>query len=219
LADHSHDGLLREIDEELRQEHYAKLWKQYGTYIIAAAVILILGVAGFQGWRAYDAKARLANSEAYALASRLIAEGKPDEAAAAFSTLAKDAHGGYALLSQFQEAAVRANQNKPEEAAAIYREIADDSGAPEMYRDVAVILGAYQELDTATPGALSARIDPLTADTSPWRHSAREITGLIAWQAGDRDKARDAFSKLSQDDTAAAAMRGRAGEMLATLGR
>ncbi len=217
MADHAQDGLLREIDEELRQEHYAKLWKRYGAYVIAAAAALVIGVAGFQAWRSYDIKTRVANSEAYTLAERLIRQGKPDEAAAAFAALAVDARGGYALLSRFQEAAVRANQDRAQEAATIYREIAADSGVPDAYRNGAAILGAVQELDTADPAALVGRVTPLMTADSPWRHHAREIIGLIAFRSGDRDKAREAFRSLSQDATAPAATRTRAGEMLAML--
>lgn len=218
MADHAQDGLLREIDEELRQEHYAKLWKRYGSYVIAATVVLVVGVAGFQIWRAQDTKARRANSEAYTLAERLIRQGKPDEAAAAFAALAADARSGYALLARFQEAAVRANQDKAQEAAAIYREIAADTSLPQIYRNEAIVLGAFQELDTADPAALEARVTPLSGGDSPWRHSVREITGLIALRSGDRDKARETFRALSQDATAPAAIRNRAGEMLAILG-
>jgi hypothetical protein len=190
LADHAQDGLLREIDEELRQEHYAKLWKRYGNYVIAAALALVVGVAGFQIWRDIDSKARIANSEAYTLAERLIRQGKPDEAAAAFAALAADASRGYALLARFQEAAVRASQDKAQEAAAIYREIAADASVPQIYRNGAIVLGAFQELDAVD---------------------------LAAFRAGETDKARDAFRSLSQDATAPAAARARAGELLAIL--
>ncbi len=217
MADHAQDGLLREIDEELRQEHYAKLWKLYGNYIIAAALALVVGVAGFQVWRERDTKARTANSEAYTLAERLVRQGKPDEAAAAFAALAADANRGYALLSRFQEAAVRASQDRTQEAAAIYREIAADTSVPENYRNGAIVLGAFQELDTVDPSLLITRVSPLLAGDVPWRHSAREITGLAAFRAGDVDKARDAFRALSQDATAPAAVRARASEMLAIL--
>lgn len=217
MADHAQDGLLREIDEELRQEHYAKLWQRYGSYVIAAAVALVVGVAGFQIWRSRDISIRTTNSEAYTLAERLIRQGKPDEAAAAFAALATDARGGYALLSRFQEAAVRANQDKAQEAAAIYREIAADKSVPETYREGAIVLGAFQELDTAEPTALASRVTPLMTATNPWRHQAREILGLSALRAGDRDKARETFRALSQDATAPAGIRTRAGELLATL--
>ncbi|MCH7664263.1 MAG: hypothetical protein IH859_10405 [Chloroflexi bacterium] len=42
MADQTQDSFLREIEEELRQERYAKLWKKYGNYLIAAALAFVL---------------------------------------------------------------------------------------------------------------------------------------------------------------------------------
>ena len=47
------DGLLREVEEELRRERLEKIWKQYGTYIIAAAAAIVFGVLGFKYWESY----------------------------------------------------------------------------------------------------------------------------------------------------------------------
>ena len=38
------DSFFKEIDEELRQESYAKLWKKYGKYLIGIAVIFVAKV-------------------------------------------------------------------------------------------------------------------------------------------------------------------------------
>ena len=48
------DVLLREIDEELKQERLHKLWDRYGNYAISGALALVIGVAGIKGWQSYD---------------------------------------------------------------------------------------------------------------------------------------------------------------------
>ena len=58
MAEPIEDGIFREIDEELRQENFAKLWKKYGNLIIAGAIVLVVAVGGYQGWRNYDLNAR-----------------------------------------------------------------------------------------------------------------------------------------------------------------
>ena len=67
MADQT-DGFLREIDEELRQEHYEKLWKRYGKYVIGAAVALVVTVAGYQTWRSSVTESRRAEGERFAAA-------------------------------------------------------------------------------------------------------------------------------------------------------
>ena len=53
------DILLREIDEELKQENLQQIWNKYGTLIVGGAFLLVAGVAGFQGWKAHDLNTRI----------------------------------------------------------------------------------------------------------------------------------------------------------------
>ena len=212
------DSLLREIDEELRQEHYAKLWKKYGTYVVGAAAAMVLGVAGYQGWITYDISTRRAEGERFVDAQRLAREDQPEAAQRAFARLAEDAGAGYALLSRFQDAALMAQMGDRLAAAAAYRGLAEDTGIDALYQDLALVLGALQEMNAADPTALIRRLAPLTADDNPWRYSAREITAILARRSGEVAKARELFSGLASDGAAPQGIRARAAEMLAVLG-
>ena len=218
MADQVQDSLLREIDEELRQEHYAKLWKKYGTYIIAFAVILVASVAGYQGWRTWDVKSRMGQSDRFQAALELKQSGDAEAARNAFAELADDAGAGYATLARLQQAATLGDNGDRQGAIAIYDEIAGDSSLDDRYRDLATILVALLEANEADPAQLTERLAPLTADGNPWRFSALEITGMLAYRANDADKAREIFEKLANDAAAPQGIRGRAAEMLAILG-
>ena len=65
------DILLREIDEELKQENLQQLWKKYGTLIVGGALLLVAGVAGFQGWKINDLNTRIELGERFAVAQSL----------------------------------------------------------------------------------------------------------------------------------------------------
>ena len=216
MADPVQDSLFREIEEDLRQEHWAKLWKRYGTYVAGAVLALVLSVAGYQGWRAYDIATRQSDGERFAAALALAGDKQTQAAAEAFAGLAADATAGYALLARFQEAALLAKRGGP---ATAYADLARDAGVDAVYRDLAVILGAFHEMNGPGAGDLSARLAPLTADGNPWRHSAKELTAVLAARAGDRTKARALFTALAADATAPQGIRARAGEMLAILGQ
>jgi hypothetical protein len=43
--------IFNEVDEAVRRERLEKIWQRYGTWIIAAAVLIVAGVGG---WRGYD---------------------------------------------------------------------------------------------------------------------------------------------------------------------
>lgn len=218
MADHGQDSLLREIDEELRQEQYSKLWKRYGRYIIAAAIILVGGVAGYQGWQAWDIKSRAEQSDRFEAALTLKRDGDLEAARNAFAELAADGGAGYATLARLQEAAILEQTGDRQGAIAAYRELSAETSLAQKYRDLATILGAFLEADEADPGELTARLAPLTAADHPWRFSALEITGLLAQKAGDTTKAKEIFDRLANDATAPGGVRSRAAEILAILG-
>ena len=219
MADQPQDSLLREIDEELRQEQYAKLWKKYGNYLIAVAAVVVLSVAGYQGWRAYDLDSRTSQGERFASAQRLAGADKADEARQAFAELAADAGAGYALLARLQEAALRTRLGDGEGAGLTYRDLAADNSVDSTYRDLAVVVNTLIEFDTASPGDLQQRLAPLTDDDNPWRHLALELTALLMQRSGNTAEARTAFTRLAEDATAPQGVRARAGEVLAALGK
>ena len=42
------ESLFREVDEEVRQEQYKKIWSQYGNIFIALCLLIVLGVARYK---------------------------------------------------------------------------------------------------------------------------------------------------------------------------
>lgn len=210
--------LLKEVSDELKKERYAELWKAYGNYVIGAAVALVLAMSGYQGWTTYQQGQREAEGEKFAQAQTLAEGGRPAEAAAAFAALAEEAGAGYATLSRLRAAALQAKAGDTGGAVAIYDSLAGDSSAGETYRDLAVLLSVLHQLDSGDPDALMARLAPLTAEDIPWHYSALELTALLADRAGDRDRAREIFTRLGDDAGAPQGLRARAREMLIYLG-
>jgi hypothetical protein len=210
--------IFQEVDEELRHERYAKLWKKYGIYVIVAAVLVIGAVAGTSIWRDYRVSAREADGEAFAAALSAFESGDNAAAANAFGALAESAGEGYAVLARLQAALALGRSGDGQAAAKAFEGVAGDGSADPLFRDLAVLLLAVETLDTADPQALTARLQPLTAASSPWRHTARELTALLAIRAGQSDRARELLTALSDDDEAPIGIRGRATELLATLG-
>jgi len=219
VADPESDSLLREIDEDIRHEKYAELWKKYGVYVIIAGVLMVGVVAGHQGWRAYDLNTREEASNKLIGAQELI-RADPATAEQALLSLAEDGPNGYAMLAQFQSAALIGERGDRELAAAAYWELSEQDIDP-MYRSLATILGAQQILAkptaAANPDGLMARLEPVAAPDNPWRFSARELQAVIALQTGDTDRARQLFSGLAEDPQAPAGIRSRANELLAAI--
>ena len=215
------DILFQEIDDDLRQDQATKLWRAYGKHVIAATVLLVVAVAGFQGWKAYDFSTREADGKRFSKAQAMVQTGQREAALQAFADIAADGRAGYALLARFQQARLLARASDAAGAAAAYRALSGDGGIDSLYQNLAVILGGFQELNVAGAdlAALESRLEPLMAETKPWRFSAREIKGLLAHKSGDAAAARKLFQGLATDPRAPQGVRVRAQEMLSILGK
>ena len=112
MAEKTEDDILfREIDEDLRQDEFQKLWKAYGNYALAGVVVLVLSVAGFKGWQSYDISAREALGVRFQSAADLVTAGNTDEALKMFFEIAEKG-GGYQMLARFNQARLLADRGE-----------------------------------------------------------------------------------------------------------
>ena len=98
--------IFREIDEDLRQERFERLWKRYGKFIVGAAVAVVLIVGGYKAWEHYSLKQKEESSMQYWSAMQLLNDGKKEDAAALFGSLVKNGTSGYRILAKFQKTAM-----------------------------------------------------------------------------------------------------------------
>ena len=209
--------IFQEVDEELRRDNFAKLWKRYGNYVVAFAVLVVVATGAVSWWRAHDFERRQAEGSKAAAALALATQGKYAQAADALTVLASEAHAGRALVSRFEAAALRARAGDEAAAVAAYDAIAKDDGLDTIYRDLATLMWAYRAMETVDPAAIVQRLAPLTAAGNPWHPSATELTAIAHLKAGDTGAARAEYQHLSDDLTAPQSMRARAAEMVAAL--
>lgn len=212
------DLLIKEVDEELRQDQATQLWKKYGNLVIGGAVAIVLAVAGWQGWNTWQAKQRQEASLRYAAALDQVAAGKARDAAEALARLAADGTAGYQVLARLQQAELAMAAGDQQRATELYDQVAADGAVDAVYRDLARLKAAYLKLDAGDAAAIEASVQPLAAESSAWRHSAREVLALAALKRGDKGRAAELFGRLAEDSAAPQGVRSRAAEMVASLG-
>jgi hypothetical protein len=200
--------IIREVDEELRHEHYKKLWDRYGIYVIGAALLLVLGVAAWRGLEWYAAREAAKSGAAYEAAMQLAIDGKRAEAEAAFNALAKEGTAGYRMLARFRVAAETAKSDVNAGAAA-FDAIAADATVDAQFRDIARLRAAYLLVDTASVKEIADRMQPLIGPSAPFRHSANELLALAHYRAGDMAAAAKIYAALLADATIPPSMRTR----------
>lgn len=210
--------VFQEVDEELRRDKAADLWKRYGSYVAGVAIAIVVGTGIHVAWRDYTQNQAATQGAEFFAATALASSGDREKAIPAFDALARNASSGYAVLARMREAALKAEGGDRAAAAAIYQSVADDSGAAKELRDAARLLAGLQKIESLDPAELDRQIAALRADTNPWRHTALEMAAVAATRAGDAAKARELFAKIADDPAAPTSARGRAAEMIAALG-
>jgi hypothetical protein len=200
--------IFREVDEEVRRERLEQLWKRYGTYITAAALVVVACVGAWRGYLYWEERKAAEAGAAYEAASGLADAGKHSEAEAAFAKLASEGTAGYRSLARFREAA-QLGLSDPKAAVAAYDALARDASLGQSMQDLAAVRAALLLVDTASYQDLRTRLEPLTAADRPFRHSARELLAFGAWRAGDSAAARQWIEAVVSDPTTPGSIRTR----------
>ena len=206
--------IFEEVDEELRQERVARLWKRYGKYVIAAAVALVVAVGGYRYWNDYQRSEREALAARYEAAVATARKGETDAAIAELGALLKDGGPGYAALARLQQAAIAAGKGDIQAALLAYEQLAADAATPAPLRGLARYLAVLHRIGKEDPAGLIKSLEPILGDDEPWRYLALELKAILTEKSGDRAEARRILAQLSDDQDAPARLRGRAAELL-----
>lgn len=201
--------IFHEVDEEVRREQLKKLWDRYSIYLIALAVLIVAGIAGWRGYEYWVAKRAAAAGTAFEAAVTLNEQAKYAEAEAAFAKVAADAPEGYRVLARMRAAGALA-QIKPADAIKAYDELAADTSLGTTWQDLAAVRAGMLLVDTASLADMRRRLDPLAEPTRSFRHTARELLALSAWRNHDLAAAKRYLDMIATDAESPIGTRARA---------
>lgn len=196
------DSLLREVQEEVRREQMEKIWKQYGVLILGAAVLIVLGVAGYQFLEVRRISSGEAAGANFAAAETLADNKKKDDAEKAFKAIADGGPAGYAALAKLHLASAEAKDGKTADAVATYDALAKQPGADDLLKNFAELQAASLRMADADYTEIQNRLTPLTDDNAPFANTAREFLGIAAYKAKKYDEARKYLEPLLIDPNA-----------------
>lgn len=189
---------FREVNEDYRRDQVAQIWKRYSGLIIAFAVLVVASVGGWRYWQHAERVRAEAASERFDEANRLARQGRAEEADKAFAALGTAGPAGYRLLARFRSAAEEAKRD-PRAGAAAYDALAADAAVGDALRDLARLRAALLRLDAEDPAPALATLQGLAAPTGAFRHTAREMLGLVALRRGEFEAAGRWFDQVAAD--------------------
>jgi hypothetical protein len=211
--------IFTEVDEDLRRDRVERLWKAYGRYVIAAAVLAVLGTGAWTAWTDWQRSEAAAETRRLldAIDQAAVREGDP-ATLAGLQGLGRDGRPGPRALARLYEAGLKARSGDLPAALALYRAVAADGAVDPDLRDAAQLLAALVGSQTLAPAEIDAQLGRLAAADSPWRFTAQEIAALAALRAGENARARDLYARVADDPGAPPSLRARAAEMLQAIG-
>ena len=209
--------LFQEIDDELRQDKASRLWKLYGKYLIAAAIIIITSVGGYKFWQQKQLDDGEKASIAYEAALARSASGDFKGAIDQLNEKELGKTPGYEALSQMQKANLAMKIKDFEAALITYKDITENDDYPQSIKEWASFRRAAVRVEKQIDSNASADLDKLIATDSPWRFLAKEIKAIKEIETGNNSEAKAIFSELADDENAPERLRVRAAEFLQTL--
>lgn len=208
--------IFHEVDEEVRRERLRKLWDRYSLYLIALAVLIVAGMAGWRGYEYWVTKNAEAAGAEFEAAIALSEQGKQAETEAAFAKVAAEAPAGYRVLARMRAAGLL-SQSKPADAVKAFDELSADASLGPVWQDLAAVRAGLLLVDTASLADMRRRLEPVAEPTRSFRHTARELLALSAWRNHDTAAARKYLDMIASDAESPIGVRARADVLSALI--
>ncbi|MGO4198554.1 tetratricopeptide repeat protein [Rhizobium sp. YAF28] len=193
------DSFIREVNEELRSDQMKGAVRRFGRYIIAIAVLIVLGTIGKVAYEYWDNTRSSGAGDQFLAAMKLADENKTDEALAALDKLEKEGHGAYPVLARMRAATVQSQKGDNAGAIASFQTIAKDKSVPAAVQDAAKMRAGWLLIENGAYEQVSAAVEEMAVPGNAFRHSAREALGLAAYKAGNMAQARQWFQSIVDD--------------------
>ncbi|HEY8124680.1 MAG TPA: tetratricopeptide repeat protein [Methylocystis sp.] len=199
--------IFHEVDEDVRRDKAAELWRRYHTPILIFAVLIVAATGAWSYYQTNRQKTAEAANARFEAAVALANDGNAKEAAAAFDALAKDGPKGYATLAR-----IRAAELREDKARALQEldAIAEDKNVDKLNQEVALLRAALIILDSGDRQKMERALGPMMTSNGAFRFSAQEWNGLDALANDDFDEAERVFNVLLSDRDAPQSVRQRA---------
>lgn len=207
---------FREVEEDYRRDQLIKFWKRYQAWIIAAAVLLVIGVAGWRAYVYFRNKADFAAGARFEAALDLLEKGQSAKATAGFKALARTGPTGYATLSRMMIAG-EISAHDPAAGIKAFDAVGTEPGLDSRLKAVARLRAAILRLDHDPAKEFDQRYANVAGATDAYRNSYRELLALAAIKRGDMKAAGMWLDEIVTDTGAPAALRNRANAFLALV--
>ena len=203
--------IFDEIEEDLRRDRMKLLWQRYGNYIIGLAVLIIIVVAGNQGYDYWK------NSESQSAGDAFFEAVGADESLDALTTLVPNLPVGYEMLARFRIAALHAEDGDNFAAEQSFLALSEDNSIDIFYREVALLLSVMNAPSSVDKNILIGRLSSLSAFPGSLQGLALETSAGLYLELNERDKAISTLTEASKLPDIPSSLRQRISQSLSII--
>lgn len=214
----TNESFIREVDENLRRSQAEEFFRRWGGWLIGAALLLLVAVAGFLYWRGQQAETAAEQSEKLQAVISDIGAGNTRTIDQRLAEIKNQGTDEFAGLAQMTGAAFALQTGDRKKAIEAYRAVAADGSQPQGVRDAALLRGTALEFDNLKPEEVIARLEPLAKPENAWFGSAAELTAMAMLKQNRRAEAGRLFAAIAARKDVPGSLRGRAVQIAGTLG-
>ena len=208
--------IFDETEENLRADKWVAIVKTALPIVIATLLAALLLALGIWGWQSWQANIAAKSSETYQAA--LDAGNKGDTAGAKtkFEDVTKSGNATYKALAYMQLGGMAVSAKNDTEAAKDFDAAAAQGTSPAI-KDLAVLKSVFVSMDKAPFKQVQDRLTPLTKDGRPFAPLAKEALAMAKLQNGDVAGARSDLQVLSLTLGTPDGVKQRAGEFVQAI--
>ncbi len=186
--------IFEEVEEEVRKDQMAELWRKYGLLVWIAGIAIIAAVA-FNEWRGVQqARAEEAHMTQFEAALDLLEEGQYTAAQAALRELVDENTALSPLAAQYLAQADLEGAGDRAAAIAVLEAAASDGDT--AFEQLALLKSVYLRSQTMTLTEMETALAPLIGQETQLAALAEELIAAGAYAEGDYERARREFNRL-----------------------
>ena len=206
--------ILRQVDEELRQDRLKILWKKYRIYIVGMLILIIGGVFGYQINKSVNQSYYEKTVEKYIAIAGIK---NLNESIKNLSEIEGDNQLFISSIAKIKAANLLMENGNTEESMNKLKEIMNDDNSDKLVADIATYFYLMSNLNEINKDEINIYITSEREKNSSLKYLFKEAIAIKNLLSGDIDLSKEYFNDLSNDTNAPREIAIRASKFLDTL--
>ncbi len=206
--------ILRQVDEELRQDRLITLWKKYRIYIVGMLILIIGGVFGYQINKSVNQSYYEKTVEKYIAIAGIK---NFNESIKNLSEIEGDNQLFISSIAKIKAANLLMENGNTEESMNKLKEIINDDNSDKLLADIATYFYLMSNLNEINKDEINIYITSEREKNSSLKYLFKEAIAIKNLLSGDIDLSKEYFNDLSNDTNAPREIAIRASKFLDTF--